>query len=660
VKPRIAALLCAALWVGSACTQQAVVRDGRRIAYERAVQEDLASARRAIDAGSDAQAQAILERFLVEFRGAPQRSEARLLLADIYARGGDLQRAVRTWRELAEADPSNPFAAQARLRGAQGYRTLGRPEVALRFLQGVDPAQAPVELRPALYRLLADLAREQGDFAEAVRALAQARAAGSDAQANEAIDFEVSELLRERLSEGQLEQLLSPRPVGVVGQRAALELARRRLAGGQAQAALEILDSLAGEGLAEAEFALATGLRQQASSAAGAVATIGLALPLSGEFAGFGQAALRGFTLGLDLFGGSSPAAYRVIVRDTAGESARAGAAVEELIREGARAVVGPMRSSEAAAAAPAAQSARVPLIALARSEELTREPSYVFRTATAQLEQARALVEFAMDTLEARRFAILYPRDRYGIDFRTFFWDEVERRGGQIVAVEGYPPEAVDIQDEIKKLVGLAYLTPEERARVAERDRLVRRRDVNAAKLLEPEFAELPPYVDFDAIFIPDVAANAGVVLPQLRFYDVRDVVLLGPSDWNDPTLAKLAPNESEDAIFVDSFYAASEEPAVQEFVARYRAIYGDAPDAYAAEGFDTARLLGALATSGVPMASDALLAALRAVPAFPAVAGLSGFDPAGAPIKKLHFLTVERGRIREYVPGALRRGGR
>jgi len=242
----------------------------------------------------------------------------------------------------------------------------------------------------------------------------------------------------------------------------------------------------------------------------------------------------------------------------------------------------------------------------------------------------------------------------------RSAKWDEVERRGGRVGAVQGYPPDAVDIQTEIRKLVGLFYLTSEERAKVAERDRLERRRDVNAAKLLEPEFANLPPYVDFDAIFIPDVAANAGVVLPQLRFYDVRDVALLGPSDWNDPTLAKLAPNEAENAIFVDSFYSGSEEPAVREFVVRFREAYGDAPDGYAAEGFDAARLLSSILSSGVPVAPAALMRGLRQVPPFDSVTGLSGFDPAGAPLKRLHFLTVERGRIREYVPGTLRRGAR
>jgi ABC-type branched-subunit amino acid transport system substrate-binding protein len=629
-----------------------VVRGGRRVAYERAMEQDLEAARRAIQGGRDPLAQEILERFVMEFGASSRRAEARMLLADVYARGGDMARAARTWRDVAEADSRSSLAGDARLRGAEAYRALSRPEVARRFLEGADFRRAPQPTRARMYRLLADLSRELGDYPEAVRALALARNAAQEPNEWTQIDLEVGELIGERLTDAQLADLVGRVEVGLVEQRVSLELARRRIASGQRDAALAILDRLPAQ-LGEPESALRLRLREQARSESAGLPLIGVALPLSGEYAAFGRAALRGFSLGLDLFG-PRPTAYRVAVRDTGGDTQRAGAVVQDLVRSGVRCIVGPMRSSEAVAAAPVAESARVPLITLARREDLARG-SFVFRTATAQVEQARALAEFAVDKLDARRFAILYPRDSYGTDFKNLFWDEVERVGGKIVAVEAYPPDAVDIQTEIRKLLGLFYLTAEEKTKVAERDKLARRRDVNAEKLLLPEFANLPPYVDFDAIFIPDVAANAGVVLPQLRFYDVRDVALLGPSDWNDPVLAKLAPTEAQDTVFVDSFYTGSASPAVQDFVARYRAAYGDAPDAYAAEGFDAARMLGAVA--GGATTPEALARALRSVPAFPAVAGLSGFDQNGAPIKKLYFLTVERGQIREYTPGAPRR---
>jgi hypothetical protein len=259
------------------------------------------------------------------------------------------------------------------------------------------------------------------------------------------------------------------------------------------------------------------------------------------------------------------------------------------------------------------------------------------------------------MDALEAQRFAVLYPKDAYGIEYKNLFWEEVEKRGGRMVGIEAYDPASVDIQTEIKKLVGLYYVTPDEGARIEKRDRLSRRREQNRAELASPELADLPPYVDFDALFIPEVAAKVGVILPQLRFYDVADVALLGTSDWNDPKLVELAAQEAEDSVFVDSFSAGNDDPLVQEFVSAYLAAYGEAPDAYAAQGYEAAALLRGLVSRRASAPSSAELTdELRLfpqrLPEFRAVAGLRSFDAVGGSVRDLAILTVKRRQIRGY----------
>ena len=72
-----------------------------------------------------------------------------------------------------------------------------------------------------------------------------------------------------------------------------------------------------------------------------------------------------------------------------------------------------------------------------------------------------------------------------------------------------------------------------------------------------------------------------------------MRDVVYLGGSGWNDPALVKIAGREATRAVFTDEFFAGSARPEVAEFVRRYAATYGAAPDEYAAEGYDAAALL-------------------------------------------------------------------
>ena len=69
-----------------------------------------------------------------------------------------------------------------------------------------------------------------------------------------------------------------------------------------------------------------------------------------------------------------------------------------------------------------------------------------------------------ATQDLGAQRFAILYPRDSYGLGLRKLFWNAVEQQGGRIVGVASYDPDATDFQKPIRRLVGYSLLTPEEK----------------------------------------------------------------------------------------------------------------------------------------------------------------------------------------------------
>ena len=60
--------------------------------------------------------------------------------------------------------------------------------------------------------------------------------------------------------------------------------------------------------------------------------------------------------------------------------------------------------------------------------DDLAYLGEWVFRFGLTSSDQVRTLIGYAVDTLGHRRFAILYPRDDYGTDFKNRFWDEVER----------------------------------------------------------------------------------------------------------------------------------------------------------------------------------------------------------------------------------------
>jgi ABC-type branched-subunit amino acid transport system substrate-binding protein len=213
-----------------------------------------------------------------------------------------------------------------------------------------------------------------------------------------------------------------------------------------------------------------------------AEATLGLVLPLSGPFEKIGESILRGVALGSGIYD-EPPSKLRLIVRDSGGDAERAATAVRELVSEGVAAIVGPVRSSDVAAAQ-VVEEARVPLLAFARRDDVADLGEFVFRIGLTPGDQAAALARFCAEQRACRRYAVLYPNDEYGTTFKNRFWEAIEAQGGSMVAIEAYKPGSVDWQAEIRRLVGLADRT--KRALVQERDKLRRPAERGAARLAE------------------------------------------------------------------------------------------------------------------------------------------------------------------------------
>jgi ABC-type branched-subunit amino acid transport system substrate-binding protein len=83
-------------------------------------------------------------------------------------------------------------------------------------------------------------------------------------------------------------------------------------------------------------------------------------LPLTGKYKAFGEAVMRGISLGLK---GSD---VELVVKDTQGDGTRAATAVEELVfNDGAVAAIGPLFIEDSKRAALVAQDLGLPLLTL-------------------------------------------------------------------------------------------------------------------------------------------------------------------------------------------------------------------------------------------------------------------------------------------------------
>jgi ABC-type branched-subunit amino acid transport system substrate-binding protein len=351
----------------------------------------------------------------------------------------------------------------------------------------------------------------------------------------------------------------------------------------------------------------------------------------------------------------------RIAVRDSGSDPERAAAAVRDLAADPeVMAIVGPLVSATCEAAAQQAESLSVPLLALTAREDVTNGRSWVFRVRTRPIEEAELVAERAL-ALGARRFAILYPNDPYGVGLRGLFWDAVEARGGRVVAVASFDAKATDFGAAIKQLVGYSLLDAEEKSLLATRDGMLER-----ARKLPPDQARelrakarslttrdgrpIPPIVDFDALFIPAPHENVVLIAAQLAYHEVTGARLLGAEGWYDPKLVRLGGQPLEGALFASHFYPDSQVPYVQSFRQHYEVAFGAVPDAFAAQAYDAASFALAQLARGRDDRED-VRDGLRKIDSFPGVSGVTSIGADGNAHKRPYLLGIEQGRMVQYT---------
>jgi ABC-type branched-subunit amino acid transport system substrate-binding protein len=609
--------------------------------------------------------------------------DAGLRLAELNLARGDRETALRQLEWVVDNHPNGDQGDRARLALAKLERERGEPARARATARKIRMQKlAPPERREA-QRLLAALAAEAQDPADQLRWLGELAAdpgpgpsdvpaqveAAVSALPNDVLD-EVASALGRRPIAARVRIAQSERALGAGDREAAeraLRAARRLPLAPPDAERLVRLESR----LAEEPSASALSLLQSADPADGAPSdpfvstaaldvTLGVALPLSGSAASFGEEALQGILLAAGAFDGAvyPRAGPRVVVRDTRGQPAGAAAAVRSLAAEpGLLAVLGPLLPDEAEAAAAAAQEEGVPLIALSRREGVGRGRPLVLRAGTSPRLEAELLAEYAINGAGLRRFAILYPNDAIGLALRAAFWNAVEARGGVVVAVARYAVGATDFAAPIRRMIGYELLPPAALGQLAEREKLLKRAKrlpwaeaeelrEKARALTGPDGEPLPPYVDFDALFIPDAHQAAGLIAPHLAFHEVTGVRLLGPSAWNHTNFVRLGGRHVEGAVFPGAFSSAVSAQHVVTFAQHFQSSFGAAPSSLAAEAFDAANLALAAAASG-NTERDELLAAIAEEPRRVGVSGVLQLGPDGEVARRPHLLGVSGGQV-------------
>jgi ABC-type branched-subunit amino acid transport system substrate-binding protein len=182
---------------------------------------------------------------------------------------------------------------------------------------------------------------------------------------------------------------------------------------------------------------------------------IAVLLPLSGAYSNTGNEILDGMKLAYEIHRKDSEKRYNMIIVDTESSVKKGLINLKNLLKiQKISAVLGPLNSDMAISMAPVCEYAGIPMITpTATADELTRMGSSIFQLNPEQRQRARALADFATDSLQYGRFAIIAPSDDYGIDIATAFTQRIERNGAQLVQQIWYNGTPTDINDKLAKL---------------------------------------------------------------------------------------------------------------------------------------------------------------------------------------------------------------
>ncbi len=380
---------------------------------------------------------------------------------------------------------------------------------------------------------------------------------------------------------------------------------------------------------------------------------VGVVLPLmlnSGQSTpgGAGEELLDGIRLAVDEYNAEALPKVNLDVRDSEHDAGVAARQVSELTMDsGILAIVGPVFSNEAFAAANLANARGVPLITpTATLDGIAAIGDYIFQANPDYSMRGRAMAQYAFAEKNARRFAVLSASDTASKLITRAFVDEVNQLGGQLVDLEWYDPGATDLRSQLTDMRRRAMELTERlvvnfAAKLKPTDlRKILRLGVppslldslnatGASMAVDCLFGEggeriadslkIPtertkalydsleiPVTTVDAVFLPiSDPGEIGIVTSQLRLLNFQ-TQLLGTGNWYD--LSELDQNRpyANGVVFSTDAYWEDVDRRYQEFADKFRATYSKTPTANSMFGYDTMQLLLRVIRQGATRRED------------------------------------------------------
>jgi branched-chain amino acid transport system substrate-binding protein len=281
---------------------------------------------------------------------------------------------------------------------------------------------------------------------------------------------------------------------------------------------------------------------------------------LTGNDATFGQSTKNGVELAVSELtlksqGKIGGLKVRVVSEDDQGKAEEAATVVQKLLNQDrVITVIGEVASSRSLAAAPACQSAGVPMISPSSTNpKVTLVGDYIFRMCFIDPFQGTVMAKFAAQNLKLKKVAILKDvKSDYSVGLTQFFTESFTALGGSILTEQAFSAGDQDFR---------AQLT--------------------AIKAKHPE-----------AIYIPGYYTEVGLIARQARELGLT-CPLLGGDGWESDQLLQIGGPALDGAYYSNHFSVDNPDPTLQDFLGKYKGKFGAEPDAIGGLAYDAANVL-------------------------------------------------------------------
>jgi len=295
--------------------------------------------------------------------------------------------------------------------------------------------------------------------------------------------------------------------------------------------------------------------------------TIGLLLPLTGEFSELGLSTLNTVKIILSEHEAATGEKIAIKVYDTEGSAVKTAIRTRELLKDNISMVIGPVMSNTATVAAAILSQYPdrcVMITPTATDDGIASLGRNIFQINLTQKALAEKIAAYAVEDLRINKFTVLAPLNEYGKIMADYFSSAVKGLGATVEFTEYFSPDASDHRKQFSAI----------------RDYYADLKFGAAGESAEKMRYKSDSTIVLGGLFLPVSQPESAIQLAaQIPFHKIR-AQILGASVWDNQKVINDGKTTVQNICFSAGQKIDTESESFKKFIQNYRAMHGAEPN--------------------------------------------------------------------------------